>query len=39
MGFWDHWTKKKIKKKNKHARELEQYVKKLERKLKKSKHK
>lgn len=39
MSFWDHWTKKKIKKQNKHAHELAKYVKKLERKLKKSKHK
>ena len=39
MSFWDHWTKKKIKKVAKETHAMAKYILKLERKLKKKKHK
>lgn len=35
MAFWDKWTKKKIKKQCKKLHNQEQYIKHLEKKLKK----
>jgi hypothetical protein len=37
MKFWDKWTKKRIKKTSKLAKEQAAYIKKLEKKLKKKK--
>ena len=39
MGFWDKWTKKKIKKINKACHEQAAYIRKLEKKLKQRKKK
>jgi alkyl sulfatase BDS1-like metallo-beta-lactamase superfamily hydrolase len=39
MSFWDKWTKKKIKKVAKETADMSKYIHKLERKLKKRKHK
>lgn len=33
MGFWDHWTKKKVKKLCEKTEEQEKYIKKLEKNL------
>lgn len=35
MGFWDKWSKKKVKKACRKIREQEKYIQKLEKKLKK----
>jgi|688.fasta_scaffold732536_2 hypothetical protein len=34
MGFWDKWTKKKVKQQCKKLHEQEKYIKKLEKNLK-----
>lgn len=37
MGFWDKWTKKKVKKQCAKLRDQAKYIKQLEKKLKKKK--
>ncbi len=37
MGFWKKWTKKKVKELDKENRNQEQYIKRLEKQLKKKK--